>query len=58
MARSTSRIDELRDFFLTEDRRHAQCLLGIGSLGDAPGLAESLGVEESEGGEAYRNGAR
>jgi len=37
MKRSASRIDELRHFFLTENRGQAMCLLGIGSLGNAPG---------------------
>ena len=43
-----SRVDELRDFFLAEDRRQAMILFRIGSLGDAPGFLESLDVEESQ----------
>ena len=48
MVGSERRIDELRDFFLAQDRRKVKCSFRIGSLGDAPGLLESLGVEEPQ----------
>ena len=35
--RSAGRMDELRNFFLAEDRWQARVLFRIGSLGDAPG---------------------
>ena len=40
-----SRIDEPRNFFLTENRWQVNSLLRVGSLLDAPGLLESLSVE-------------
>jgi len=52
------RINELRDFFCTQDRGQAKYLLRIGSLFDAPGLPESFGVEESESCKALSNRAR
>jgi hypothetical protein len=52
-----SRIDKLRRFLLTDDRRLSQSLLEMGNL-DAPGLPESFGIEESEGGEPYHTAAR
>jgi len=50
--RSERRVDELRDFFLAQDRRKVQCSFRIGSLGDAPGLFESLDVEKPQRREA------
>ena len=58
MVGSERRIDESRDFFLAQDRRKVKCSFRIGSLGDAPGLFESLDVEETQSGQTYRNGAR
>ncbi len=45
MEKSGGRIDELRNFFLAEDRWQAMILFRIGSLGDAPALLERLGVK-------------
>jgi hypothetical protein len=33
----TSRVDQLRDFLLAEDRRKTMCLFRVGRFGDAPG---------------------
>ena len=41
-------MDELRDFFLAENRRQAMGPFRIGSFGNAPGFAESLDVEEPQ----------
>src|ERR1700730_8107686 len=49
-----SRIDELGDFLLAEDRWHMKCFFRIGSLFDAPGLLKRLDVEKSESREALR----
>jgi hypothetical protein len=46
MVGSERRIDELRDFFLAQDRRKVQCSLRIGSIGDAPGLPQSFDVKK------------
>src|SRR2546421_6081776 len=53
-----SGIDELRHFFLAQDRWQRKCLFRIGRLGGAPGLLECLGVEESQRGKIDRDGAR
>ena len=58
MVGSERRIDESRDFFRTQDRRKMKWSFRIGSLGDAPGLFESLGVEKSQSREMSRNTAR
>ena len=58
MEKSGSRIDELRDFFLAEDRWQAMVLFRIGSVGDAPALLERLGVEEPQGRQTDRHRAR
>ena len=58
MVGSERRIDELRDFFLAQDRRKVQCSFRIGSLGDAPGLFESLDVEKPQRREAVIHGTR
>src|SRR6266481_4553300 len=58
MERSASRIDESRHFFLAEDRWNVLGSFRIGSLGRAPTLLESLGIEEPQSREIYRNGAR
>src|SRR5258708_10723358 len=58
MVGSERSIDELRDFFLTQDRRKVQCSFRIGSLGDAPGLFESLDVEKPQRREAVIHGTR
>ncbi len=55
MKRSARRIDELRHFFLTENRGQAVAFLRIGSIGNAPWLLECLDVEESQGTEMVRN---
>src|SRR5713101_4571738 len=51
-------IDELRDFFLAQDRRKVKWSFRIGSLGDAPGLFESLDVEKPQRRETVINGTR
>src|SRR6516164_11497594 len=48
LARSARRVDELRDFFPAKNRRQATRLFRIGSVGDAPGSAERLDVEEAQ----------
>ncbi len=48
LERSQSCVDELRDFFLAENRRQVKCSFRIGRLGDAPGFLECLDVEESQ----------
>jgi len=58
MVGSERRIDESRDFFLAQDRRKVQYSFRIGSLGNAPGLFESLEVEKTQSCQAVRNGAR
>jgi len=58
MKSSAGGIDQSGDFFLTEDRWDATLLFGIGSLRDAPGLFESLGVEETQSREAVGHCAR
>src|SRR5215469_10359448 len=49
--RSRRSIDELCYFFLTENSGQAIALLGIGSVGNAPGPLERLDVEEAQGAE-------
>src|SRR5215470_12436763 len=49
MVRSPSSIDELRNFFLAEDRWQAKYPFRIGSLGNAPRPPQRLDVEESKG---------
>jgi hypothetical protein len=51
-------IDELRDFFLAQDRRKMKWSFRIGSLGDAPILFESLDVEKPQRREAVIHGTR
>src|SRR5260370_15334516 len=58
MVGSERRMDELCDFFLSEDRRKVKWSFRIGSLGDAPGLLERLDVEKPQGRQVMRNGAR
>src|SRR6202171_4606052 len=58
MVGSERRVDELRDFFLAKDRRKVRCSFRIGSLGNAPGLFESLNVEKPQRRETAINGAR
>src|ERR1700731_2479443 len=58
MERSVRRIDESCDFFLAQNRRKVKCSFRVGSLGDAPGLLESLGIEKSQSRQMLRNGAR
>src|SRR6267378_1568161 len=58
MVGSKSRIDELRDFFLAQDRRKVKWSFRIGSLGDAPALLESLDVEKPQRREAVIHGTR
>jgi hypothetical protein len=48
-SRGASRIDELRHFFLPENRGQAVRLLGIGSVSDTPRLLERLNVEKKAG---------
>src|SRR5215510_5848139 len=57
---SRRRIDKLGDFFLAENSRQAIALLGIGSVGNAPGLLERLDVEEAQGEEmvGHRTGSQ
>jgi hypothetical protein len=49
MERSASRIDELRHFFLAENRGQAMTLFGVGSVGDTPRPFQRLDVEKTEG---------
>jgi hypothetical protein len=44
-----SRLDELCDLFLAENRGQAVCLLGIRSVGDAPRFLKRLNVEKPQG---------
>src|ERR1700693_4954641 len=52
------RIDEPRNFFLAENRWQVNSLLRVGSLFDAPGSPESLGVEKSQSCQALRHRVR
>jgi hypothetical protein len=58
--RSRRSIDELCDFFLTENGGQAIALLGIRSVGNAPGPLERLDVEEAQGAEmvGHRTGSQ
>jgi hypothetical protein len=58
MVGSERRIDELRDFFLAQDRRKVECSFRIGSLGNAPGFVQSLDVEKPQRREAVLDGTR
>src|ERR1700730_1711197 len=58
MVGSERSIDESCDFFLAQDRRKVKCSFRVGSLGDAPGFLESLGIEKPESRQMLRNGAR
>src|SRR5258708_25262819 len=58
MVGTERRIDGSRDFFMAQDGRKVQCSLRIGSLGDAPGLFESLDVEKPQRREAVIHGTR
>jgi len=53
-------LDELCYFFLTENGGQAIALLGIGSVGNAPGPLERLDVEEAQGAEmvGHRTGSQ
>ena len=53
-------IDEQCYFFLTENGGQAVALLGIGSVGNAPGPLERLDVEEAQGAEmvGHRTGSQ
>jgi hypothetical protein len=46
---SSRSIDELRDFFLAQDRGKVQCSFRVGCLSDAPGPLECLSVKEPQG---------
>ena len=52
------RIDESRHFLLAQNRWYVLGSFRIGSLGCAPALLESFGVEEPQSRKIYRNGAR
>src|SRR5512146_6425 len=58
--RSRCSIDELCYFSLTENSGQAIALLGIGSVGDAPGPLERLDVEEAQSAEmvGHRTGSQ
>src|SRR3984893_17896154 len=58
MVGSERSIDELRDFFLAQDRRKVKWSFRIGSLGNAPVLFESLDVEKPQRREAVIHGTR
>src|SRR5216683_1533145 len=58
MVGSERSIDESRDFFLAQDRRKVKWSFRIGSLGDAPGLFESLDVEKPQRREAVIHSTR
>jgi hypothetical protein len=45
---SGSGVDELRDFFLTENGGQTVAFLGIGSVGNAPRLLQGLDVEKAQ----------
>jgi hypothetical protein len=47
-ARGARRMEELRDFFAAQNRRQSACLFRIGSVGNAPGSAKRLDVEEAQ----------
>src|SRR5258708_28685678 len=58
MEGSKSCIDELRNFFLTQDRGQRRYPFRIGRLGCAPDPLKCLGVEEPQSRKIYRDGAR
>src|SRR3984893_1403468 len=58
MVGSGRRIDESRHFLLAQDQRKVKYFFRIGSLGDAPRLFESLGIEKSQSGEIPAHTAR
>ena len=58
MKRGARSIDELRDFFLAEYGWQSVGPFRIGSLRDAPGLFECLGVEKPQGRETTRHATR
>ncbi len=58
MEGSGGRLDELRNFFLAEDRWQARGPFRIGGFGDAPALLERFAVEEPQGRQTDRHGAR
>jgi hypothetical protein len=58
MVRSPSGVDELRNFFLAEDRWKVKYPFRIRSLSNAPGLLQRLDVEESEGRQMSDNRVR
>src|SRR5215469_18225321 len=60
LERSRRSIDEPCYFFLTENSGQAIALLGIGSVGNAPGPLERLDIEEAQGAEmvGYRTGSQ
>jgi hypothetical protein len=51
-------VDQLRDFLLAQDRRKAMRLFRVGCFSDAPGSVKSLGVEETQSGQAARHALR
>src|SRR5712671_7302119 len=58
MEGSKSCVDELRNFFLTQDRGQRRYPFRIGRLGCAPDPLKCLGVEEPQSRKIYRDGAR
>jgi hypothetical protein len=58
MVRSQSRVDELGNFFLTEDRWQVKYPFRIRSFSDAPGPLQCLAIEESESRQMLDNGIR
>src|SRR6201998_1213879 len=58
MERSASGIDESCHFFVGEERWNVLGSFRIEGLGCAPAFLESLGIEEPQSREIYRNGAR
>ena len=48
MKRSIGRVDQSRDFFLTEHPGKVTHLLRIGRLGDAPATLQHVNVEEAQ----------
>src|ERR1700687_1432752 len=58
VVRSQSRVDELGNFFLAEDRWQVKYPFRIRSFSDAPGPLQCLAIEESESRQMSDNGIR
>jgi len=58
MEGSAGRLNELRHFFLADDRRQPMVLFWIRSVGDAQSSPERLAVKEPESGQADSDAVR